>query len=345
MPKPRPPYVVKDTSRHGKTRWYYRRPGRPRIRLPDEYDSPEFKAAYDAAVRGKPMDAAGRQKAGTLGWLVAQYRDSPAWRSLSAATRRQREGILAKALASAADAPVAAIDRRAIVEGRDRRADTPAAARHFIETMRGLFQWALDAEHVAADPTQGVKGPRKTGPGFHTWTDDECAGFERRWPIGTRERLAFDVLLYTGLRRGDAVRVGWQHVRDGLLSLETQKTGEPVFIPVLPPLAASLDAGPVGRETWIAGAGEKPLTKESFGNWFREACNAAGLAHCSAHGLRKAGATRAAEAGATVNQLEAMFGWRGGGMASLYTKRANRKKMAQEGFLKTHQPKGAATDE
>lgn len=344
MPKPRPPYLIRDVSRHGKTRWYYRPPGRPRVRLPDEYDSPAFKAAYDAAVRGQPV-APQSGKAGTLAWLVAQYREAPAWRSLSPATRRQREGILAKVLASAGDAPISSIDRRAIVEGRDRRADTPAAARHFIETMRGLFQWALDAEYVAADPTQGVKGPRKTGPGFHTWTEDECAIFERCWPIGTRERLAFDVLLWTGLRRGDAVRVGWQHVRDGLLSIETQKTGEPVYIPLLSPLRASLEAGPLGRETWISGTGRRPLTKESFGNWFRGACNEAGLAHCSAHGLRKAGATRAAESGATVNQLEAMFGWRGGGMASLYTKRANRKKLAEAGFLLSHPKKGETASE
>jgi integrase len=40
--------------------------------------------------------------------------------------------------------------------------------------------------------------------------------YEKRWPIGTRQRVWLDVLLYTGLRRGDAVRLGRQHIREGV---------------------------------------------------------------------------------------------------------------------------------
>jgi len=71
------------------------------------------------------------------------------------------------------------------------------------------------------------------------------------------------------------------------------------------------------------------MTKESFGTWFRVACKQAGVSK-SAHGLRKAAATRAANNGATEAQLEAFFGWRGGGMASLYTREANRAKLARD---------------
>ena len=79
----------------------------------------------------------------------------------------------------------------------------------------------------------------------------------------------------------------------------------------------------------------KPLVKEAFGNWFREICNAAGVSG-SAHGLRKAVATRLADAGCTEAQLEAVFGWRGGGRASLYTLAANRKRLAAEGMAKLY---------
>ena len=70
-----------------------------------------------------------------------------------------------------------------------------------------------------------------------------------------------------------------------------------------------------------------------FGNWFREVCEKAGVPG-SAHGLRKAGATRAANNGATEAQLEAIFGWRGGGMAALYTREANRVKLAHDAASK-----------
>ena len=200
--------------------------------------------------------------------------------------------------------------------------------------MRGLFRWALDAGHVTADPTVGVANPvRKKTDGFPVWTEDDVARYEARWPIGTKERVWLDVLLYTGLRRGDAVKLGRQHVRDGVATLKTEKTDITVSIPILPALAATLAAGPCGELAFICGASGQPLSKETFGNTFREACHAAGVAK-SAHGVRKIGATRAAENGATVAELEAIFGWQGGGMASLYTRAADRARLAKGAIAK-----------
>jgi site-specific recombinase XerD len=92
--------------------------------------------------------------------------------------------------------------------------------------MRGLFRWATKARFVKTDPTLGVDNPkRKKGEGFIAWTEENVAAYERRWPLGTRQRVWLDVLLYTGLRRGDAVRVGRQHVRDGIATIKTEKGG------------------------------------------------------------------------------------------------------------------------
>jgi integrase len=162
--------------------------------------------------------------------------------------------------------------------------------------MRGLFRWALDTGHVTADPTVGVANPvRKKTDGFPVWTEDDVARYEARWPVGTKERVWLDVLLYTGLRRGDAVKLGRQHVRDGVATLKTEKTDITVSVPILPALAATLATGPSGELAFICGESGKPLTKESFGNAFREACRAAGVAK-SAHGVRKIGATRGVDA-------------------------------------------------
>ena len=166
--------------------------------------------------------------------------------------------------------------------------------------------------------------------GHHTWTDEEIARFETRWPIGTRERLALDLLLYTGLRRGDVVRLGRQHVRDGVITLRTEKKGGGgiVYPPVLPILASTIEATKTGDLTFLVTERGAPFVKESFGNWFRDACRMAGCPG-SAHGLRKAGATRAAENGATVNQLMALFGWSTPKMAMHYTATADRKRLSQ----------------
>jgi integrase len=213
--------------------------------------------------------------------------------------------------------------------GRDRRVNTPAQARNFLDAMRGLFRWAAKSRLVKTDPTIDVENPpRQNNGGFPVWSEDDVAAYESRWPIGTRQRVWLDVLIYTGLRRGDAVRFGRQHIRNGIGTIKTEKTDTEVTLPILPVLTKTLEAGPCGDLTFIAGENGRPLTKESFGNLFRKSCRDAGLHNRSAHGLRKAAATRAANAGATVAELEAIFGWSGGAMASLYTRTADRRRLA-----------------
>jgi integrase len=251
------------------------------------------------------------------------------------ATRKYRESVFLQVLKSEADYPAAKITQAAIIAGRERRASA-AQARKFLDAMRGLFRWAVAAGLVKTDPTLGIENPkRKTGDGFIAWTEERVAAYERRWPLGTRQRVWLDVLLYTGLRRGDAVRLGRQHVRNGIATIKTEKSGfaVEVTLPILPVLESTLKVGPCGDLTFIVGERGRPLTKESFGNLFRDACREAGVPG-SAHGVRKIAATRAANAGATVAQLEAIFGWQVGSMASLYTRAADRRRLAIEAMHK-----------
>ncbi len=331
MPRPRPPYLHHQINRHGKAVWYVRRGKGPRIRLRAEFGTPEFQAEYEAALKGEKPLPPERARAGSLQWLYDRYRETSAWASLSRATRRQRENILASVMKTAGAEPFTAIKRKDIEAGKDRRRATPSQARNFLDAMRGIFRWALAVDHVGVDPTAGVSNPKMPkGGGFPVWTEEDVSRYEATWAEGTRQRVWLHVLLYTGLRRGDAVRLGRQHVREGVAAIKTEKSGHQVevTIPILPVLAATLAAGPCGDLAFICGERGQPLTKESFGNMFREACRSAGV-NKSAHGVRKIGATRAAENGATVAELEAIFGWRGGTMASLYTRGADRKRLAK----------------
>jgi integrase len=305
-----------------------------RIRLKADYGSAEFWQEYQDALSGlsRRIDKA---TAGSLAWLVERYRETSAWTTFSLATRRQRELILRHVLAGAGHVRATKITPAHIAAGRDSRSATPVTARHFLDTMRGLFGWAVEAQHIKTNPTLGVKYPKlpKTG-GFIPWTDDDIAAYERHWPIGTRQRVWLDVLAYTGLRRGDVVQLGRQHVRDGVAYTKTEKTDTPVALPILPLLAQTLAAGPCGDLTFIIGANGRPLTKESFGKEFRKACRAAGLKNRSAHGLRKAAATRAAISGATLAQLNAIFGWTGAKMALHYIETADRTRLAGDAMSK-----------
>ena len=339
MPRPRLPHLYREKNRHGRFAWYVRIGRGPRFRLRASYGTPDFLSEYRDALEAATREGSKVVKIHTLEWAIGLYRNSSAWATLSPATRRQRENIFRDVIALSGEQPLQKINQQSIRAGRDRRAATPHAANNFLKTMRGFFAWAAEKSEgnlVKVDAAKGVKllaGPNDSD-GFHTWTQEEIERFETHWPIGTRERLALDLLLYTGLRRGDAVRVGRQHVRDGVITIRTEKhrvgkAGEEVNIPILPPLAASLAATDTGDLAFLVTAAGKPWVKESFGNWFRDACQKAGCPG-SAHGLRKAGATRAAEQGATERQLMAIFGWSTGKMAQHYTRAADRKRLARD---------------
>jgi integrase len=333
MPRPRPPHLHCETTRHGRRVWYVRIGRGARIRIPGEFGS----EAVHKCLSGRCF----RENSTTIRNALkghARLADRPlsGGRCLAepiAATRRQRDCILKQILATAGAEPIGQINRAAVIAGRERRAKTPFQARHFVATMRGLFRWAVDAELAKADPTQGVKVRRPRTDGFPAWDDADIETFETRWPIGTRERIMFDIFRFTGLRRGDAARLGRPHVRNGVIAIDTEKGRARVTIPMLPELARTLEAGPTGDLTYIATVSGNPMPKESVGNLFRDACRAAGIRK-SAHGLRKYAAALLANRGATVAQLEAIFGWEGGRMAALYTRSADRAGLAASAITK-----------
>lgn len=341
MPRPRPPHLQRRKTRHGKYIWIVQTArGAPITRLRAEYGTPEFDEEYRAAV-GNPPKLLPKQRivaAGTLEWAWFAYKQSGDWKALSKATHKQRDNIMENVLENG-NHSLKDIDRRAMIDALDRRRNTPSAARNFLDTMRGMFEWLVSTDRVSADPTAGLKVKRPKSRGFPEWTYDEILQYEKRWPLGTRERVMLDVYIYTGLRRGDAARVGPGHVKNDVITLATEKgQGEVlVHLPMLDVLKRTLAAGPTGAKSFICTAKGRPYVKESLGNAFKDACVAAGIPDKAAHGLRKAAATRAAENGATVHELMAIFGWRNIRQAEVYTREANRKKLAAQamGKLKT----------
>jgi len=277
-------------------------------------------------LSGQEPQKQGKAGVNSLAWLIGQYRQSSAFMRLSAGTRRARDGIFRKAIEAGGDQPYRGITKAGIAAARDRR--KPNAGRQFLDAMRGLFRWAEESGLVEKDPTLGVRNPSppRTG-GFVPWEDEDVEQYRSRWPQGTKERVWLEVLLATGFRRSDAVRIGWQHVRDGILTLRTQKTGMDVSLPINRDLAEALAAGPTSDLAWVCGARGEPLTADTFGNAFREACTEAGVTK-RAHGLRKHRANISAEAGLSVMELDAMFGWTGGKMASHYTREADRERIS-----------------
>ena len=114
---------------------------------------------------------------------------------------------------------------------------------------------------------------------------------------------------------------------DCQLVIRQQKTGTVVEIPVLAELQAELDMLPGDQLTFLVTEQGRPFAAAGFGNWFRDMAAGAGLpTDYNSHGLRKAGATRGAEAGWTDHEIMAWGGWKSLSEVQRYTRAANRRK-------------------
>lgn len=329
MPHRRRLYERKEITRHGKTVWYFRRPGEKRIRLKGEYNSPEYAAAYEAALRGTPTHVGvGKQNLGTLSWLVGRYK-AAAYSGLADITKQDRDYIYADVCKLAGHAQFDAITRRHIQDAMSKK--KPHAAAHFLSAMRVLFKWAVENEHATENPCIGVRMPKRKVIGYRTWTIEDVECFRQHHPVGTKPRLALELLLFTGLRRSDVILAGRQHFRNGTLSIRTRKTGATVHLPIFAELSSAISTAATGDLTFLTNREGNPFPNpQAFGTWFIKQVRAAGLTPgLSAHGLRKAGATIAADNGATIHELMAMYGWTKMAQAEVYTREADKRRLAR----------------
>jgi integrase len=274
-----------------------------------------------------------------LGWLAALYFGSEEFKKLaSGPTRRAvieeclRETIRDGSDDPMADCPLSYVTAAKIKRLRDLKKGLPGAGNNRRKYLSALFGWAVEAGHMTTNPARDVRRVKYATDGYHTWTVAEVAQFIERHPLGTKPYLALCLLLFTGMRSGDMVKLGRQHTWRGLLRFIPGKTKHVRLDvsekPILPPLAQAIEAGPAGDLTFLMTQYGKPFTTKGFGNWFRARCNEANLPQCTAHGLRKAGATILAENGATTAQLMAIYDWSTPAQAEVYIRAASRTRLA-----------------
>ncbi len=350
-------YVVEDIDRHGNVRLYFRKAGLPKVRLPP-IDSDAFRPAYRRACEGltrphapapKPAD---RLKKGSLYSLAAAYRASAEFATLALTTRDMRRRLLDDVLdepvnpndpadtAKLGDCAANLVTRSHVLKIRDRHADRPEGANNRAKVLSQLYGWAVKRQEVEGvayltNPCAGIVKLTTGSEGIRTWTVEEVKAFLKRWPSGTMARLAIELLLH-GLRRSDVVRIGRQHMTpDGGLEWTHAKgaTRRPVrqWIEIGAALKAEIAKVPKDRLTFLATPKGQAFSPKGFGNVMRRWCDKAGLKGLSAHGLRKAAATLAAERGASVRVLNTLFGWSGTQQAQRYTEAADRKRLARLG--------------
>lgn len=327
-PMRRPPkYVQGVVDRTGKARFYFRRAGYRRVTLPDLPWAPKFMEAYESALSGQPLQiGANRSQPGTVSAAIAAYYRDQSFLTLAPSTQRPLRGILEHFRNEHGNKRIALLQRQHIVTLL--KSKKRFAARHWLKAIRALMNYAVEIGLRHDNPAMGVKLPNLKTEGYHTWTESEIEQFLAYHKAGSRARLALMLLVSTGQRRSDVVRMGPQHLRDGFIHVRQQKTGVELAIPVHSTLAAAIAETPIAHLTFLTTQSGAPFSSAGFGNWFRERCNEAGLRRCSAHGLRKAAARRLAEAGCTMHEIAAITGHASLSEVQRYTKAADQKRLA-----------------
>jgi len=327
-------------DRHGKLRHYFRAGrGKKRVPLPGAPGSPEFMAAYESLVGGRSLERIepksgiarlDRAAPGTFDRLVFEYFNSPDFLRLVATTQRAYRSVIERMVLEEriGHRLVSEMTREHVKRMISKRSASPGAANDLLKKLRLLLNFAIDSGWRNDNPATRIK---KFAEGeFHTWTDAEISAFEARWSVGTTARLAFALLLYTGQRRSDVVRMAWDDVQDGMIQVVQQKTKAKLWVPIHPQLAAILETCSGREGTILQTSFGKAFTSNGFGNMMASRIGDAGLQErCVTHGLRKAAARRLAEAGCSANEIASITGHATLQEVARYTKAAEQRRLAR----------------
>jgi integrase len=331
-----PKHCTYQADRYGNRRMRFRRRG-VSVYLTGIPWSEDFMRQYAAALEREDVNraqigATKRTLPGSFSALCVSYYKSPEFRGLKASTQRVRRNVLERFRAEHGHRLLKDLQSGHIRRIIGAKVNTPEAGNNLLKVLRVVLDYAVSESMIAGNPAIHVKRYTSKGEGIHTWTEAEVAQFEARFPVGSKPRLALALMLCTAQRRGDIVRMGWQHLQGDSIAVRQEKTDSPLLIPIHHELAHALASVPRTNLTFLITERGRPFTSASFGNWFRKRCNEAGLPQCSAHGLRKCAATRLADAGCSLHQIMAVTGHKSMSSVAPYTKRADQARLAREAF-------------
>lgn len=340
--KTRYPNVTIARDRHGKLRARYRKAGVGSVYLNTLPDQPGFASELNAAIVGLGGPIHVRHKPGSVSDLLSRYYRSADFVARGGEdNRRARRGILESfreefgkdQITDFTFEHIEAIllqrmEKRRLPSGRT--IGGPVAATNLRKQLCRLFAFAKRLRWIESNP---VEEAHRVGvdriKGFHTWSEPEIAQYQAHHPIGTKARLALEIILWTGQRRGDVTRFGSKHIVNGKISYRASKTAADLWLPISRDLRRSISATPaIGITTFMVTDYGKPFTKDGFGNRFREWCDEAGLPHCTAHGLRKAIARRMAQMRLSDEEMMAVGGWRDSKQVRTYTEAVDQAALA-----------------
>lgn len=321
------PYVQAFQDRHGVRRYYFRKKRKKRVSLPGLLGSPAFMEAYHVALGGEGEKA---PKGGPrcLAALFQSYYRSAGFKNLSSSSQRLYRQVIKPIEAKDGHRGVADLpDDKARKVIEEIGEDHPGMANLTCSVMRRVFAHAIKLKWRHTNPFKDIE-PYEVGT-HHSWTDDEIAAYLKRWALGSRERVAFDLLYYTAQRVGDVAKMKRSHISGDVLYVKQQKTGAELNIPVHPALRRSLNAYGIHGQNLISRVDGRQMARQTLTLLVKDAAEKAGLSPaCKPHGIRKAVLRQLAEKGASAKVIAALSGHKTLKEIERYTEAASQGLMA-----------------
>jgi integrase len=357
VPHKNPKYVHSFTDTRGKQRYYFRRGRQPQVALPAPWEE-GFLEAYNAAATGKAVSKTRSPTTGTLGAVIVGYLGSHEFLGLRLSTQQSYRFMLDRLREDAGSDLVTDYETKhleAMVAKRARQGG-PEGANNLRRMLKKLFPLAVRMGLRKDNPAaalEKVKRPRGSKRSHRPWTEDDIAAFIAKYPFGTREYLALSLLLYTGQRRSDVVKLGPKNIRGAYdpkdftgrkLALTQEKTGTTLVLPIYHALADALAEAniPADAPAFLLTLYGRPFTPQGFTSYFTQCSREAGIEEqASPHGLRHAAARRLAEAGCSEKLIASITGHETLKEVERYTKSANQEHMAEMAIAAISRPVGS----
>lgn len=329
-------YVNSFADRYGVRRYYFRRFGK-RKPLPGKPGQPEFERAYADALKASTRGIVKKDRVGprSMAALIRSYRSDPDFIGCGPSTQRAYNQALKEIEEAWGKYPVAGLTRTKINELMVNRAHDPKRANRLHKRLRAIMEHAVDIGWITVNPVRARRFFRVKTDSHPIWPATDIERFHKRWPRGTKERVAFDLLLFLGQRSSDTVTMARNHIDGGKIRVQQQKTGTTGWIPLHADLRATLEAGPLGGLYLIETRTGSPRSVKGFYNWMKAAAAKAGCSpELSPHGLRVAAATRLIEAGATAAEAAAVTMHKSLAELERYVKSRDQESLASAAILK-----------
>ena len=325
-------WVSEFPDRHGKPRLRFRRKGHPTYYFKSPFGTEGFRTEYRQCLDGTTPVGADRIIPGSISDLIARYYRTQDFLNGAPATQMKNRGMLEAFRNEHGEQPAAArmfehVDHILAKKAKDH----PAAARNLRKVLRRLFEFAVKVRLRSDNPVEHTARIKATGTGHRAWTEQEVAAYQKAHPLGTTARLAMELMLWTGNRVSDAVKMTSADIIGDAFHIHQKKTGKAVVIPIAPDLRVAMDAMPsIDGPALLVTSFGKPFSDKGFSMRMAKWVAAAGLSGISSHGLRKTISNRMALAGVSNQGIKSITGHSADSEVALYTRGVDQKRLANE---------------